>query len=401
MTWVRTLHLAGFRSYHRADLANLPPGAVVLHGPNGAGKTNVLEALSLLAPGRGLRGAKPGEIQKKTAAPEGGCTPAWSIAATLETPWGEARIGTGADPTRDNKRLVRINGAPARAQAALGEYVAAVWLTPQMDRLFLDGAAGRRRFLDRLVFAFDPGHAGRVTRYENALRQRSKLLQDGRPADPAWLDALEITMAETGTALAAARVQMVEQLQDVCNREDSPAAPFPLARLAVTGTLEDLLRRAPALEAEELLHARLRESRIRDALTGGAETGPHKSDLAVRYAAKNMPAAQCSTGEQKALLIGIVLAHGGLIGSAREMPPLLLLDEIGAHLDDARRAALYERLLATGGQVWLTGTDEALFTALRGRAAFFHVTEGDFSETDRATDTTENVTPLCSQGSIS
>ncbi|MCB9987771.1 MAG: DNA replication/repair protein RecF [Rhodospirillales bacterium] len=365
MILVRDLSLTNFRCYDDAVLRDLPAGPVVLYGANGAGKTNVLEALSLLAPGRGLRGAKVSEIQSR------GRSHSWAVAADVETAYGFIKIGTGADPDKDNKRLIRINGVPAKAQSALAEYVAAVWLTPQMDRLFLDGASERRRFLDRLVFAFDPGHSGRTTRYENALRQRSKLLQDERGFDPHWVDALEATMAETGTALAAARLHFVERLQEACDRDDGTA--FPHARLFVKGTVEELLARAPALEVEDMFKYQLRQSRELDAMSGGAATGPHKTDLAVRFTVKDMPAAQCSTGEQKALLIGITLAHSRLIAAERGGPPLLLLDEVAAHLDDYRRAALYDVLLAMGGQVWLTGTDEGLFRHLDGRAAFFHV----------------------------
>ena len=363
MAFVSSLCLQSFRSYAQARLADLASGLVVLYGQNGAGKTNVLEALSLLTPGRGLRGAKAMEIQCHQA------RDAWAVSATVQSVLTSVQLGTGLDPQTE-KRQTRINGVPVKSQAALADYVACVWLTPQMDRLFIDAAGERRRFLDRLVFTFDPGHSGRVTRYENAMRQRSKLLQEGR-ADTVWLDSLEAQMAQTGCAIAAARLEYVQRLQAA---KDTPAAQhFPRALLRARGTVEDLLSRATALEVEEMLAYQLKQSRERDAVSGGAASGPHKSDLAVSYAAKNMPADQCSTGEQKALLIGIILAHARLLAAERGAPPVLLLDEIAAHLDESRRAALYEVLAALGGQVWLTGTDESLFSAIRDTAQFFEV----------------------------
>jgi DNA replication and repair protein RecF len=358
MGFITGFNLTNFRCYDAAALAALPCGPIVLYGPNGAGKTNVLEAVSLLSPGRGLRGVKAAEIQRH------GADAAWAVAAEAETPYGPTRIGTGLDPATD-RRVVRINGDAAKGQSALTDYLACVWLTPQMDRLFLDAASARRKFLDRLVFAFDAGHSGRTTRFENAMSQRSKILREhGRP-DPSWLDALEAGIAETGVAIAAARLEFVQRLQQAC---DAAAAGedhlFPRAWLAMRGTLEELLCNAPALEIEDLYKYQLKQSRQVDAMTGGAATGPHKSDLYVTYAAKSMPAAQCSTGEQKALLIGIVLAHSRLIAAEKGAPPVLLLDEVAAHLDDTRRAGLYDLLNALGGQVWMTGTDASLFDAL-------------------------------------
>lgn len=336
----------------------------MLSGANGAGKTNILEAVSLLSPGRGIRGANTREIQKNDH-PD-----AWAVAAILKDKYGdEVRLGTGRDPKTD-KRTVRINGQNARGQNALGEYLSCVWLTPQMDRLFLDSARERRKFLDRLVFAFDPGHSGRVTRYENALSQRSKLLKDG-VTDDSWITSLENQMAETGIAIAHARLEFAARLQAACDAADH--THFPLARFYVTGSVEELLTRAPALEVEDSFKYGLRESRPRDAIIGGAAQGPHKSDLAVTYAAKDMPADQCSTGEQKALLIGLILAHARLIKAEHGSTPILLLDEVAAHLDETRRAALYEILTDLRAQVWLTGTDLNLFTAIENKAAFFEV----------------------------
>jgi len=364
LPYISTLNLTNFRCYEQARLEGINSGLLVLHGPNGAGKTNVLEAVSLLAPGRGLRGAKTMEILRQ------GSGALWAVAASIQTSYGEVKLGTGIDPQNNAKRTIRVQGESAKSQAALGEHMACVWLTPQMDRLFLDGAGQRRRFLDRLVFTFDPGHSGRLTRYENALRQRSKLLQEGK-GNPAWLEGLEAQIAETGIAVAAARLDFVERLQAACN--NAAEEPFPKAELSASGTLEELLGQSPALEVEDLFRHQLLQSRGVDMQTGGAATGPHKSDLLVHYAAKDMPADQCSTGEQKALLIGIILAHARLIAAERGAPPVLLLDEVAAHLDEDRRAALFSLLQDMGAQVWLTGTDKTLFTAIDASAQFFEV----------------------------
>lgn len=363
MSYISSLKLHNYRCYEQARLDGLSSGLIVLHGANGAGKTNVLEAVSFLTPGKGLRGAKAIEAQRD-ASPQ-----AWAVAGTIETRFGPVPLGTGLDPQTE-KRVVRINGKDAKSQSALAEYLSCVWLTPQMDGLFLGASRERRKFLDRLVFAFDPGHSGRVTRYENAMAQRSKLLREGN-GDPAWLDGLEAQMAETGIAIAAARLEFAGKLQEASLRADHEF--FPRADISITGTIEELLVRAPALEVEEMFAYQLKQSRERDAETGGAATGPHKADLTARYAAKNMSADQCSTGEQKALLIGLVLAHARLIAAERGAPPVLLLDEVAAHLDENRRAALYDLLLDLGGQVWLTGTDQSLFDAIETRAQFFTV----------------------------
>ncbi len=363
MSFISSLKLHNFRCYEQAALDDLSRGLIVLYGPNGAGKTNVLEAVSLLSPGRGLRTAKNIEMQRQAGAK------AWAVSASVENESTTIQIGTGIEPATE-KRLVRIQGEAVKSQAALADYLSCVWLTPQMDRLFIDSSGHRRRFLDRLVFAFDPGHAGRVSRYENALSQRSKLLREGR-GDAVWLTALEKQIAETGIAIAAARLDFVQKLQSACDAEEG--IHFPRAQLRVTGSIEELLCNAPALEVEDMFIYQLQAGRERDAVTGGAASGPHKSDLSVIYAAKDMPADQCSTGEQKALLIGIILAHAHLIKAERGAPPILLLDEVAAHLDENRRAALYQILQDTGGQVWLTGTDENLFASIRGAAQFYHV----------------------------
>lgn len=365
MSYISSLKLHNFRCYAQAALDQLSAGLIVLFGPNGAGKTNVLEAVSLLSPGRGLRGVKNIEMQQQSAAKP------WAVSAAINNRDTEIQIGTGLDPATE-KRLIRIQGVQAKSQSALADYVSCVWLTPQMDRLFLDSAGHRRRFLDRLVFAFDPGHAGRVSRYENALAQRSKILREGRN-EPVWLDGLERQAAETGIAIAAHRLDFVRRLQQACDAAET--SHFPRAALRVMGSIEELLQRAPALEVEEMFAYQLRASREKDSTSGGAATGPHKSDLSVVYAAKDMNADQCSTGEQKALLLGIILAHAHLIKTERGAPPVLLLDEVAAHLDEGRRAALYAILQKTGGQVWLTGTDESLFAPAQDSAQFFEVRE--------------------------
>lgn len=367
MSYLTQLNLQNFRCYEGARIQNIESGLIVLCGPNGAGKTNILEGVSLLTAGRGLRGVGAHEMQRHDS------RQSWGVSAKVMTGGGEVALGTGLNP-QTGRRIVRINGVDAKSQTALSDYIGCLWLTPQMDRLFLDGAMGRRKFLDRLIFTFDPGHSGRVTRYENAMRQRSKLLQDEERAEPIWLNSLEAQMAETGVAIAAARLDFVGRLQNSCNRADSTEENyFPKASLAAKGTIEELLQNTPAVEVEKLFSYQLQQSRPRDALVGGASTGPHKSDLSVNYKAKNIAAAQCSTGEQKALLIGITLAHSRLMAAERGAPPVLLLDEIAAHLDEDRRQALFERLQNLGGQVWMTGTDPILFRSIVGKAQFFDV----------------------------
>lgn len=368
MSVLKTLSFYHFRSYEKAALDDLSERLIVISGANGAGKTNILEAISLFSPGRGLRGAKVLDMQRQDDD-----TP-WALSAQLFLKYGEEiRLGTGRDPTSKNgaeKRVLRVNGNTVRSQNMLSEYLACVWLTPQMDRLFLDSGRERRKFLDRLIFAFDAGHSARVNRYDNALSQRSKLLRNGQ-MDDSWLSGLEGQMAETAIAIAAARIDFIARLQVAC--ENSDHAYFPLARFSVAGRVEEDLLSLPALEVEERFKAMLRESRPRDALTGGARAGPHRSDLLVTYDAKNMPADQCSTGEQKALLIGLILAHARLIKAERGAPPILLLDEVAAHLDESRRGALYQILDELEAQVWLTGTERDLFSQIQNKAQFFDV----------------------------
>jgi DNA replication and repair protein RecF len=387
---VARLDLTNFRSYPRLRL-EVEGSPVVLVGPNGAGKTNLLEALSFLVPGRGLRRARLADVafmapnRGRQEGPSGGV--AWGVAAAMTSPSGEVEIGTGLElvalagqetgPERfAERRAVRINGARAQSQSALSEYVSAVWLTPQMDRLFLDSPGGRRRFLDRLVETLDDGHAARVGAYENALRQRHKILREaresGRRADGDWLAALEEAMAANGVAVAAARIESARRLTETCARSTSA---FPAARLAVAGLLEEWLAEMPALGAEERFRDALCESRSRDAEMGTTGEGPHRSDLAVEHVPKGLPALQCSTGEQKALLVAIVLANARLRAADQRVAPLLLLDEVAAHLDRKRLGALFEEIVTLGAQAWLTGTDVAAFDGLRSAAQFYGVRE--------------------------
>jgi DNA replication and repair protein RecF len=373
---VTRLVLTDFRNYRAARLT-LGTEPVVLTGPNGAGKTNLLEALSFLAPGRGLRSAKSTEIDRR---PESGVDPVgsgWAVAAVVATRRGTLRVGTGRDPTASERRVVRIDGEPVRGQAALGERLGVVWLTPPMDRLFVEGPSGRRRFLDRMVLGLDPAHASRVAAYEQAMRERSRLLRDG-PADPAWLAALEEVMAEQGVAVAAGRRDTVQRVDRVCAEAEGP---FPRARLTLVGGLESWLEEMPALAAEARFKEALAANRQSDGQAGGAAIGPHRSDLAVSLAEKGIAAESASTGEQKALLIAILLAHAALQQATRGEPPLLLLDEIAAHLDASRRAALFEALVRLDSQAWLTGTDAALFAPLRCEAQFLSVHDGTLSPT--------------------
>ncbi len=376
---VRQLRLTDFRNYRQLRL-DCDATPVVLVGANGAGKTNLLEALSFLAPGRGLRRARLDEVCRRSRSDDPDAA-AWAVAATLETPEGRIAIGTGLEPGRSDgsllRRVVRIDGRPAASQTALGRHVAAVWLTPQLDRLFLDGASDRRRFLDRLVTALHPEHAGDVAAYEKALRQRSRLLGEGN-RDPHWFTALEDTMARHGVALAANRADTVQRL-DAAARLG--VGPFPRASLAMAGEIDGWIAAMAALDAEDRLRSALAVNRLRDAETGTTSVGPHRSDLAVRHLDLDLPAAEGSTGQQKAVLVSIALAHARLVALSRGRPPLLLLDEIAAHLDAERRAALFDEVVALGAQSWMTGTDAELFKPLAGRAQLLRVADGSIAAT--------------------
>jgi DNA replication and repair protein RecF len=363
------LTLTQFRSY-AALTARFATPLVVLVGANGAGKTNLLEAISLLTPGRGLRGARLADLARR--APDGSSAATWAVAGRFATPEGPLELGTGVEEVGATRRAFLLDGAAPRSQAEIAARIAAVWLTPQMDRLFQDGAAARRRFLDRLVWAVEPGHAREVAAYETALAERNRLLA-GR-ADPAWLDGLEDAMARHGIAVAAARRGLVARLNRTL--ADGIAGAFPAARAEVACDWAAALETGPALAAEEALRARLREGRAVDAAAGAARIGPHRADLALIHAPKNLPAALCSTGEQKALLVSVVLGHAALIAEARGFAPILLLDEIAAHLDAPRREALFAALAVLQAQAFLTGTDARVFAPLASKAEAWRVEGG-------------------------
>ncbi|HEX7968124.1 MAG TPA: DNA replication/repair protein RecF [Stellaceae bacterium] len=371
---VTRLMLTDFRGYASLRLM-VDERPVVLTGPNGAGKTNLLEAISFLAPGRGLRRARLADIDRRVppARPSDAAPGAWAIAATVAAPRGPVQIGTGRDAASDSgeRRLLRVDGMPAKSQAALAEHVSLVWLTPQMDRLFQEGSAARRRFLDRLVYGFDPEHAARVGAYEQAMRERARLLRDG-PRDPAWLAALEERMAEHGIAIAAARRDVTARLDTVAGE---PHGPFPGARLALAGGIDEWLDSMPALAAEDEFRRRLAGARRVDGESGTTTIGPHRGDFSVRHAGSGMTAAECSTGEQKALLIAVLLAQARLQAELRGTVPVMLMDEVTAHLDAERRAALFGAVDELGAQAWLTGTDPALFAEMKGTAQFFGVAD--------------------------
>ncbi len=364
---VLRLKLSDFRGYAEARI-EVDRRSVVLTGSNGAGKTNVLEALSMLAPGRGLRRARLSDLDR-----QGGGT--WAIAARLQRGADEpVEVGTGRDPEGGDKRVVRIDAKPVRGQTQLAGIGAIQWLTPQMDGLFLDGAGNRRRFLDRLVTGADPDHAGRLAAYDHAQRERLRLLREGR-ADPTWLDALEDTMARHGVAVAAARRERVHALDGAT----VGSGVFPQAALRLAGTVEAWLDEIPALEAEDRLKARLAQNRRLDGESGMTAEGPHRSDLEVTHVGRGQAARLCSTGEQKALLLSIQLANARLVKGHSGAAPLLLLDEVAAHLDETRRTALFEEIQVLGAQAWLTGTDAQLFRPLRGLGQFLRVADASIS----------------------
>jgi DNA replication and repair protein RecF len=373
--WVERLTLTNFRSYaHLAFEAG--PEPQVLIGANGAGKTNLLEAISMLAPGQGLRRAAYTDLAREAG--DGG----WAVSARVHAHPGAVDLGTGQAASNGvverQGRIVRINGATAGSSGALGDYLDLAWVTPAMDGLFTGPASERRRFLDRLIACFDSGYRTRTNRFERAMQQRNRLLADG-VRDASRFEGLELQMAETGTAIAAARAEAVTGLAALIAErgERDPGSPFPAAALAIEGTLEADLERMPAVDVEESYAYVLREARERDRAAGRTLDGPHRSDLLVSHALKGMPARLCSSGEQKALLLGLVLAHAELVARRHDgVAPILLLDEVTAHLDEARRAAFFAEILRLGAQAWLTGTDASAFAALTGKARFWQVDEG-------------------------
>jgi DNA replication and repair protein RecF len=398
------LRLTNFRNYAalRLDVDARP---VVLTGSNGAGKTNLLEAISYLGAGRGMRGARladvdrkgepnnvdrkgepnnvdrkgePNNVDRKVAVRDvdseaGPAGAPWAVAATLDGINGAFTVGTGRDPASATaRRVVRIDGRPATGPAALAGRVPVLWLTPAQDRLFLDRPNARRRYLDKLVAALAPEHASRLNDYERSLRERARLLRQGG-ADPAWLAALERTMAETGVAIAAARRQAAA---DLTRAAADGIGPFPAARVFAAGDAETWLADGPALEAEDRLATALAVARGRDAELGGASAGPHRSDMVVEHRGRALPASELSTGEQKTLLVSVLLAAARVQASRRAFAPILLLDEVSAHLDAVHRASLYAEVSALGAQAWMTGTDPALFAPLGDSARFLAVAAG-------------------------
>jgi DNA replication and repair protein RecF len=371
--FIRRLTLANFRSYHAAQIELAGPGPVVLTGANGAGKTNLIEAISLLAPGRGLRRATTEEL----AFSEG--DGAWAVSAETEGMLGLATLGTGIDPPvgedSGSTRKCRIDRESVGSAAAFADHLRVVWLVPAMDPLFNGPASERRRFLDRLVLAVDAQHSSRVAALERSLRSRNRLLEDAH-SDSHWLDAIEHETAEVAVAVAAARAETVDRLAGALAAARSSAPEFPRAEIALDGWMEKLLPDQKAIEVEDRYRALLKANRARDAAAGRTLDGPHLSDLAVTHAGKGIAASDASTGEQKALLIRLVLAHAGLIKEMTGFAPLLLLDEVVAHLDPARRAALYDALANLGAQVWMTGADPVAFGDIVGRAQMFEVGGG-------------------------
>jgi DNA replication and repair protein RecF len=371
--FIRRLTLTNFRSYHAAQVALDRAGPVVLTGANGAGKTNLIEAISLLAPGRGLRRATMEEL----AFTEG--DGAWAVSAEIEGMLGLATLGTGIEPPANEEaataRRCRIDRESVGSATAFADHLRVVWLTPAMDPLFNGPASERRRFLDRLVLAVDAQHSSRVAALERSLRSRNRLLEDS-PGDSHWLDAVEHETAEVAVAVAAGRAETVTRLSAALAAARAQAPEFPQAEIELQGWMEKLLPDHTAIEIEDRYRTLLKDNRTRDAAAGRTLDGPHLSDLAVRHASKNIPAADASTGEQKAMLIRLVLAHAGLIKQMTGFAPLLLLDEVVAHLDPARRAALYDALSSLGAQVWMTGADPAAFGDIIGRAQVFVVRNG-------------------------
>lgn len=367
---VSRLTLTDFRNYAslRMDIDSAP---VILVGPNGAGKTNILEALSLLAPGRGMRGARYEELTCR------GTESGWAVSAQVRCPGlgGEYTIGTGIISEDGSgprsRRSVQVDNEK-RQNSSLSQVLTVSWLTPQMDRLFQDDAASRRRFLDRLVCGRDAQHARRVAAYERTLRERSRLLRDGTGTDT-WLSALEKTMVEHGVALAAARLETVVELSD---QLVTPMGPFPGATIHLEGVVEKWLSEIPLSEAEHAFRSELSKSRFRDSKVGGAAVGPHRTDLKVGHLGNGMPASQCSTGEQKALLIAIFLADARMSSMRCNAAPLLLLDEVAAHLDDIYREALFSEIMSLGAQVWCTGTNLSVFHSIAPQAQVIQVKDG-------------------------
>lgn len=371
MPHISKLTLTDYRNYVNLSLG-FEPGLVVLTGDNGAGKTNLLEAISFLSPGRGFRRATLPEVAREAG--QG----SFAVHAIVDGDNGTVEIGTGTAAqdilTGEATRKIRINGANARTADALLEWLRVMWLTPAMDGLFTGPAAERRRFLDRLVLTVNTSHGQMSSAYEKAMRDRNRMLTDN-VRDIGWFAAIEAQMAEAGAAVAAARVETLRLISAMIDRLPGDS-PFPQADLMLDGVVESLVAEMPAVEAEEHFRMLLAEGRERDRAAGRALEGPHRADLRVRHRPKDMPAELCSTGEQKALLVGIVLSHARLCGEMSGLTPILLLDEIAAHLDAGRRAALFSILEELGCQAFMTGTEPALFASLQGCAQFLGIDHG-------------------------
>jgi DNA replication and repair protein RecF len=368
------LTLSDFRNYEALRLEP-PPGLVAFAGPNGAGKTNLLEAISLLMPGRGLRSAEYAELGRQ------GGDGAWAVSARLEGTTGDVQLGTAWSRSENEgdgaPRAVLVDGHLQKSSGALAEHVRLVWLTPAQDRLFAGGGSERRRYLDRMVSLFDLTHSTRVNRFEKLMRERNALLEKG--GDAAWLSTLEAQMAEEAVAIAAARLHAVDELNPVLG-EAHRLEPFPWSRMTLVGEIEDHVAREPALQAEAHYRDQLKSNRPVDRAAGRTLKGPHRSDFTLTHGPKQIAASQGSTGEQKALLIGLMLAQAEAIAKTAGARPLLLLDEITAHLDQARREALFGILKALGIQAFMTGTDTQVFSGLGREAVVYHVENGHLSE---------------------
>ena len=378
--WISHLACSHFRSYAQIDVS-LPEGPLAFVGSNGAGKTNLLEAISLFAPGRGLRGAPAAEVASRNA--EGNLLNTrgtWAVSATVETPLGARQLGVGLDAPL-GKRVLRLDGKNKNGATAFAEILPILWLTPDDDALWRGPAQDRRRFLDQLVAAYDPTHVSNAQAYGQVMRQRLKILRDAvkRDATPdaSWLDSLEESMARHGVAMAAARRGLMRRLTD---RVAGGVGPFPGARLGFKAGLETALAEDSALDVEDQFRRKLAEVRQRDGIVGQSTVGPHRSDLEVHHGVHGREASQCSTGEQKALLLAVILGHAQLLTAARRLKPIMLLDEVAAHLDLPRRAALLEALIPLGGQIWMTGTESITFCEISGEIAVFSVHNGQVTQ---------------------
>jgi DNA replication and repair protein RecF len=374
------LTLTDFRNYMGLRL-DAPEGLIALAGNNGAGKTNLLEAISLLTPGRGLRGAEYASIGRNTG------TGAWAVSALVSNPTGDMQLGTAWNASEaegaNAARAVLVDGQLQKSAGALAGLMRVVWLTPALDRLFSGPASERRRYLDRMVALFDVTHGARINRFEKLMRERNLLLADG-PLDRTWATSLETQMAEEAVAIGAARLQAVSNLGEYLTPERL-SGPFPWSSLAIDGDIEILVTNLPALQAEDHYRKQLHDGRMADKAAGRTLLGPHRSDLMVRHGPKGMAAEEGSTGEQKALLVGLILAQTEAIRAVAGQAPVLLLDEIAAHLDKSRREALFSHLESLAVQAWMTGTERALFDGASRATVVYHVDNGHLSESIKDT----------------